>query len=103
MSSGAATIWTICSGSSSLRSRSVRSGLVCNGGLNPQHYRAQSRHGTSQFSTTQLSTAFGTVHQDQYAHSALQPGTFLGTFRGAFCGESPWHVARRVPWHVPWH
>eukprot|EP00959_Pyramimonas_sp_CCMP1952_P384008 8047981-Pyramimonas_sp.AAC.1 len=58
---------TMCSGSSSLiRSRSVRSGLGCKGGHDPQRYRAQSSRGTSQFSTAQHSTAFGTVHQDRY-------------------------------------
>eukprot|EP00959_Pyramimonas_sp_CCMP1952_P278106 5813819-Pyramimonas_sp.AAC.1 len=93
-------MWTMCSDSSSVRSRSVRSGLGCNGGLDTQDYRAQSRHGTSQFSTAQQSTALGGVHQNRYTHSALQPGTFLSTFRGASRGEAPWHVARRVPWHV---
>eukprot|EP00959_Pyramimonas_sp_CCMP1952_P203294 4251124-Pyramimonas_sp.AAC.1 len=53
----------------------------------------QSRHGTSQFSTAQHSTAFGTVHRS--INSALQ----LGASRG----ESSWHFARRVPWRVPWH
>eukprot|EP00959_Pyramimonas_sp_CCMP1952_P463612 9485244-Pyramimonas_sp.AAC.1 len=51
---------TVCRGSSSLRSRSVRSGLGCKGGHDPRRYSAQSRHGISQFRTAQHSTALGT-------------------------------------------
>eukprot|EP00959_Pyramimonas_sp_CCMP1952_P420806 8814982-Pyramimonas_sp.AAC.1 len=56
-------------------------------------YRAQLRHGTSQFSTAQHTTAVGTVHQDRYtqlctlarslARSVASP---LGTSRGASPG-----------------
>eukprot|EP00959_Pyramimonas_sp_CCMP1952_P247341 5170333-Pyramimonas_sp.AAC.1 len=62
-------------------------------------YRAQSRHGTSQFSLAQHSTAVGTVHQDRFTqHCTLarsvasppgtsrgaSPGTALGTSIGTF-------------------
>eukprot|EP00959_Pyramimonas_sp_CCMP1952_P152256 3185493-Pyramimonas_sp.AAC.1 len=55
----------MCSGSSSLRSISVRFRTRIQRGLNPQRSRAQSRHGTSQFSTAQHGTALGMVRRDR--------------------------------------
>eukprot|EP00959_Pyramimonas_sp_CCMP1952_P368407 7716981-Pyramimonas_sp.AAC.1 len=57
----------MCSGSSSLRSTSVRSGFGCKGGLDPRRYRGQSRHGSSQFSAAQHGADFGAVLQHRCA------------------------------------
>eukprot|EP00959_Pyramimonas_sp_CCMP1952_P387630 8123726-Pyramimonas_sp.AAC.1 len=91
----------MCSGSSSSRSRSFRSGLGRNGGLDPHHYREQLRHVTPQFSTVQHSTTSAQyIKIDTLSITTWHvPWNVPWRVRG----ESSWHVARRIPWHVPWH